>query len=625
MQFGTSKHDGPAYDSDYPMTRDVTTADVDGATVEIVRNYLNSAATEMQRTLTRTAYNTIIYEILDFGISLYDSDRNLIADSPGLSLFLGANDYSLEKGVQYVGEENLEPGDVLILNYPYWNSSHTLDVTLFAPIFLDEGNDTGGKQEDDGRLVGYAVSRAHWLDLGAKDPGYVLDSTDVHQEGVLFPGTKVYDGGEPNEEILDIIRFNSRLPEKVIGDLNAQIAALRTGTDRVEELHEKYGTETVESAIDQILDHGAETAREAVAYLPDGSWTAHDYLDNDGITTDPIEMAVEVTVDGEEFHVDFSGSSEQVAGPVNVPLGRTQAASKFCLKTLTTPDQAANTGHYDPLDITVPEGNLFNASHPAPTYTLWASILVVDVIYKALASGMPDRIPASSGGDVCSVMLYGEDTDTGEKFVEANNEGVGWGGTAGHDGSNALMHVVQTMVRNVPVEVFETKAPIAFDRLSLRQDSGGAGKHRGGLGIRRDYRITDEVEALTLIKKTRTDGWALDGGSPGARNVVVLDELEEDWAERVQVFADNSDLYEEGEHQKHVGMMRGTFQPGEIVSNRTGGGGGYGNPLDRDPERVLEDVIDGYVSRTAAREEYGVVITEDGGIDEDRTERIRRL
>ena len=223
-------------------------SNVDAATVEVIRNYLSSAANEMQRTLVRTAYNTIIYEILDFGISLYDAEMNLVADSPGLTMFLGANDYGLEKGVEYVGEENLEQGDIVIMNYPYWSSAHTLDVCLFSPIFHDD------------KRVGYAVIRAHWLDLGAKDSGYVIDSTDVHQEGLVFPGTKIYKGGEPDQEIFELLRYNSRTPKKVIGDVNAQIAALNTGKKRLRELHEKYGSDTIDAAVDSILSHGRRTA-----------------------------------------------------------------------------------------------------------------------------------------------------------------------------------------------------------------------------------------------------------------------------------------------------------------------------------------------------------------------------
>ncbi|AFK21025.1 hydantoinase B/oxoprolinase family protein (plasmid) [Haloferax mediterranei ATCC 33500] len=584
--------------------------DIDAATVEVIRNYLTSAATEMQRTLIRTAYNTIIYEILDFGISVFDKDLNLIADSPGLALFLGANDYGIEKAVEHVGEENMNPGDVLIMNYPYWSGTHTLDVLLFAPVFHDD------------ELIGYTTCRAHWLDLGAKDSGYVLDSTDVHQEGVLFPGTKVYKEGEPDPEIMDIIRFNSRMPEKVMGDLNAQIAAVRTGEERLRELYEKYGGETVEAAIDKVLEHGENTARTAVEDLPDGTWSATGYAD--GVNReagDLIKLRAEVTIDGDEFSVNFEGSSDQVDEPLNIPPGMSETICKLCFKTVTTPEEDSNGGQYEPLSIEIPENNIFNASYPAPTFTVWTGILGIDVVYKALAKAVPDRVPASTGGDLADIMLYGQNPETGRPFVEANNEGVGWGAGAAHDGANALMHISETMVRNIPVEVFENKAPIRFDQLSLREDSGGPGKHRGGLGIRRDFRILEPVGALSIIQKTRTDNWGMDGGDSGAKNVVVLDSDEDDFDDRVQVLVDNDDLHD-GDG-KHVGMFRGEFVPGEVISNRTAGGGGFGDPFERDPEAVRQDVIDGYVSREAAEEQYGVVVTEDDEIDFEATEARR--
>ncbi|WP_135822186.1 hydantoinase B/oxoprolinase family protein [Halostella litorea] len=585
---------------------------VDGATVEVIRNYLTSAATEMQRTLIRTAYNTIIYEILDFGISMYDADQRLIADSPGLSMFLGANDYGLRRTIEHLGEENLDPGDVVLCNYPYWSSTHTLDVLVFMPVFLDE------------ELIGYTASRAHWLDLGAKDEGYVLDSTDMHQEGVIFPGTKVYKGGEPDEEILDIIRFNSRIPDKVLGDLNAQIAALRTGADRMRGLHEKYGTDTVESSIDSVIDHGEETAREAVADLPDGTWSAVGHAD--GITSDKddlIRVEAEVTIDGEEFTVDLSGSSDQVDAPLNVPLGMSQTLAKLAFKSITTPKEDSNEGQYEPLTLEVPKGNLFNPEYPAPTFTLWTAFLAVDVIYEALAKAVPERVSASSGGDLCDIMLFGEDPETGRQFVEALNEGVGWGGNDARDGPNALMHIAESMVRNIPVEVFENKAPIEFDELSLRQDSGGPGKHRGGLGIQRDYRFTHPTGGLSIVQKTQTEGWGMDGGEPGAKNVVVLD-LDDGWEDRVQVLVDNDELYDAADDDlKYAGMFRGSFEPGETISNRSGGGGGYGTPLERDPEAVREDVLDGYVSPEGARADYGVVVSEDGEIDREATAALR--
>jgi N-methylhydantoinase B len=595
-------------------TESTADTDVDAATIEVIRNYMTSAATEMQRTLIRTAYNTIIYEILDFGISIYDRNLNLVADSPGLALFLGANDYGIEKAVEHVGEENMEPGDVIIMNFPYWSGTHTLDVLLFSPVFHDD------------ELVGYTTCRAHWLDLGAKDSGYVLDSTDVHQEGVIFPGTKVYEGGEPDEEILDIIRYNSRMPDKVIGDLNAQIAAVNTGKERLQELYDKYGGDTTEAAIDQIHAHGERTAREVVEDLPDGEWTATGYADGtDPDREEPIELRTTVRIEGDQFTVDFSGSAGEVDEPLNIPPGMTETVCKLCFKTVTTPDEESNAGQYDPLNVEVPEDNIFNASYPAPTFTIWTAIVAIDVVYEALAQALPEEVPASSGGDLCDVMLFGENPETGRQFVEANNEGVGWGAGVDHDGANALMHISETMVRNIPVEVFENKAPIRFRQLSLREDSAGAGKHRGGLGIRRDYEITQPVGALSIIQKTRTEGWGLEGGRPGAKNVVALepDADDEDWQDRIQVLVDNDDLYEDAEGTKYAGMFRGTFVPGEVISNRTGGGGGYGDPFDRDPEAVRDDVIDGYVSREAAREEYGVAITENREIDWEETESLR--
>ncbi|WP_228546399.1 hydantoinase B/oxoprolinase family protein [Halegenticoccus tardaugens] len=592
--------------------RTLLSSESDAATVEVVRNYLVSAANEMQRTLVRTAYNTIVYEILDFGLSMYDNEFNLLADSPGLALFLGSNDYSVRNTVEYMGAENLDPGDVVMVNWPYRSSSHTLDVCLFAPVF----------HADD--LIGYVASRAHWLDMGAKDAGYTLDSTDVHQEGILFPGTKVYKRGEPDEEILELIRYNSRIPDKVVGDLNAQIAALNTGKTRLQELYGRYGPETAKACFQQVFAHGERAAREAVADLPNGSWKAVDHADNDGLTEDPVRIGIEVTVDGEDLTLDFGPSADQTDGPMNIPIGRTQAVAKFCTKTLATPLEPANEGHFAPLTVEAPEGSLYHAIYPAPTFTQWSSTLAVEVVYKALAQAIPERLAASSGGDLCSIMLYGESPETGQKFVEANNEGVGRGATADHDGANGVMHIAQTNVRNIPIEVLENKAPIEFDQVTLRQDSGGAGEYRGGLGIRRDYRFTHPSGALSIIKKTQTEGYGLKGGDPGAKNVVVLQGGDDkEFMDRVTVYADNEHLYPDVTGQRHVGMMRGQFEPGEVISNRSGGGGGYGDPFDRDPETVRQDVRDGYVSRAAAREEYGVVLTEDDEIAEQATESLR--
>jgi len=553
---------------------------VDGATVEIIRNYLLSAVEQMRRTLVRTAFNPVIYEVLDFGISLYDARMRLIAEAPGITSFLGANDFAIVKGVEYVGVENLERGDVVMLNYPYWNSAHTYDALLFAPVF----------HGPDERPTAYLCVRAHWMDLGAKDPGYVLDSTDMHQEGLILPGTKIVKRGRIDREILEIIRFNSRLPDIVTGDFHAQLAAINVGERRVLEIYEKFGRGVVAQAVEQILDHGEQLARQAVRGLPDGSWTAVDWLDDDGISDEMIRMEVTVTIDGDRFSVDWSGSSAQVAGPVNMPFGATQSFTKVVFKGLTTPREPANAGHYRNLEVAAPPGNLFHAVYPAATFTLWTEMVAFELIHKALAQGLP-HIAASSGGDEPGFMALGV-LPTGDPFVISNNEGVGWGAAPDHDGANALQHLSTSVVRNTPIEVLEHKATLLHERMELRTDSAGAGRYRGGLGIRRDVRFTADGEVLSMKKKTKTRPWALAGGHEAETNGMTV--------------------YPGTPKERRIGMRRAPMKAGERFSNVSAGGGGYGEPLRREPERVVEDVLNGYVSPGAARAVYGVIVHPDG-------------
>lgn len=593
-------------------------ADPDAATVEVVRNYLSSAAKEMERTLVRTAYSTLIYEIKDFGLSLYDADLNLVADSTGLPLFLGANDFGVVNALDRVDVDELEPGDVIALNIPYETGTHPNDTLLVAPVFYETA------------IVGYGALRAHWTDIGGKDPGYILDSTSVHQEGLLLPGVKLVEGGEFNGLLVELLRTNSRAPETLMGDIQAEIAALRTGQDRFRSLCDKYGPATVEACIDRFLDHGETMAREEVAALPDGTWMGENTMDNDGITEEPIPIRAEVTIDGEAFHVDFSESADVVEGPVNLALGMTESACKFCFKSVTTPDEPSNAGHFEPVSVTAPEGNLFNATPPAATFTIWAGVLAIDAIYHALSKGIPERVPASSGGDLGDPGFYGREPYTGRQVWHQTNAGVGWGATEDHDGLNATQHMSMNNVKNIPVEVVENRLPVLVERSTLNRDSGGPGRHRGGLGSRRDYLFLDSFGALVIIKKSRTDGWGIAGGESGSKNVGILypntdeDDWREDWESRVTIYADNDDIHGNDDPETtYAGMFRGQFEAGERISYFAGGGGGYGDPHERPPERVRDDVLDGYVSREAAREKYGVAVTEDGEIDLETTDQLR--
>ncbi|MDA4128841.1 MAG: hydantoinase B/oxoprolinase family protein [Thaumarchaeota archaeon] len=563
-----------------------------GITAEIIRSHLDSAAEEMRRALIKTAFNPVVYDVHDFGISIYNNALDLISAAPGIPSFLGANDYAIQKAVSYVGAENLEAGDILMMNYPYWNSAHTYDATLFAPIFDPKTTE----------LWAYEVIRCHWLDLGAKNVGSVMDSTEMHQEGIVLPGTKVYKKGQPNTDVLEILKFNSRMPEAIFGDLNAQVSAIRTGERRLHQILQKFGKPMMRSAIDYILAAGEKASLEALEKLPHGSWKATDYLDDDGFTDDLIPMNVAVTVSSNEFKVDFTGSANAVKGPVNLPFGATQSICKIAFKGLTTPNASPNAGHYRPLKVEAPEGSLFHAVYPAPTFLLRAGTVALELIYKALAEGFKGLISASSGGDNPGFSMIGRRRDNGKLYWISNNEPVGWGAFATHDGGNGVQHHTVAVGRNTPIEVMELRTGMFIEQMQLTADSGGAGKYRGGLGVQRGIRFVEEGMFTCMIKKSKTRPWGIDGGGSPEAN-------------RMYIYAGKDD-------GKKVGTYRFQAQVGDRCILFTSGGGGYGNPRERDPELVLSDVLDGYVSPGAARSIYAVAVV-DGKIEYQETKKLR--
>jgi N-methylhydantoinase B len=565
----------------------------DSITVEIIRHGLLAAAEEMARNLCRTAYNTVVYEIHDYGIGLHDVSGDVVADAPGIAIFTRGNDHGIKKAVEFLGADAMAPGDMFVLNYPYWSSAHTLDPLVFAPIHVD------------GVLAGFASCRIHVLDLKQKDPGYVLDSTDMHQEGLFFPATRLYVAGVRNDEVFTIIRFNSRMPERTIGDLQAQVSACHTGVRRVQEIAAKYGAETLAGAMAAINDHGERLARLALAKLPKGTWSAHDFVDSDGVDVDRmVRLQVAVTVTDEEMVIDWTGSDSGVRGPINLPLGQTEALCSLVFKALTTPDTPVVAGNFRPLRVLTQPGSVMHAVPPMPTFTLWTGLLAGEVVLKALAEGMPERVPACSGGDVCSMMGLGVDPRTGQAWLEATNEAVGMGGHADGDGADGVMHLSEPGCRNNPVEVLETKAPMFIESYGYRPDTGGAGRHRGGVGVSRAYRFTAPATGICLVYKTRTKPWPIGGGSAGENNRIVLNP------------GTDLEVVQGGSYNR--------LDAGEVLVNDTGGGGGFGDPFTREPESVARDVRNGFVSVAAAARDYGVVI--DAGtftVDAASTARLR--
>ena len=537
------------------------------AELEILSGLFLSAAEQMRRTLVRTAFNAVIYEVLDFGISIADARGRMIAEAAGITSFIGANDYALRMLLEKLDLRTLRPGDVVILNYPYWNSAHAADALVMAPVFVDGG---GGLPDM------YLCVRAHWLDIGPKDAGYVIDSTDVHQEGLILPGVRIVKEGKLDEDIWKILEFNSRLPDAIRGDFHAQVASLRTGERCIRDIFGKFGKARVLEGIDELIEHAAWETRQAMKQFPHGVWSAEEWLDDDGVRDRKIRMAVEVTIDKERFTVDFNGSDRMVAGCVNVPYGATVTMARTYFKFLTSRNSPSNHGHYLALDVRADPGCLFHAVYPAATYMLWTTMVAFELIAKALAPAV-GWIPMSSGGDEPGFMAIGTHARTGKPFVVSNNEGIGWGATRTHDGATALQHPSTSTVRNTPIEVLERQANLFHEGLSLIPDSGGAGRYRGGLGVRRQVRATAETEVISMKKKSRTGGWGLDGGQPSStRNHMVL------WP---------------GEkRERTVGLYRAVLREGEQFVNYSAGGAGWGDPAERDPRAVARDLQNGYVS-----------------------------
>ncbi len=536
------------------------------AELEIISGLFLSAAEQMRRTLVRTAFNAVIYEVLDFGISIADRQGRMVAEAAGITSFIGANDYALKMLIKKLDLSSLRPGDVVMLNYPYWNSAHASDALLMAPVFID-GDD----------IDIFLCVRAHWLDIGAKDSGYVIDSTDIHQEGLILPGVRIIKEGVLDEDLWKILEFNSRLPDAIRGDFGAQVASLRTGEKCVRDIFGKFGKAKILDAIEELIDHADWETRQALKQFPKGSWSAEEWLDDDGITDRMIRMAVKVTIDDNNFTVDFNGSDPMVTGPVNVPYGATVTMSKTYFKFLTSPNSPSNHGHYLALDVKADPGNLFHAVYPAATYMPWTKMVAFELIAKALAPVI-DWIPMSSGGDEPGFMAVGKHARTGNTFVVSNNEGIGWGATHSHDGANALQHPSTSTVRNTPIEVLERQSNLFHEGLCLIDDSGGIGRHRGGLGVRRQVRVVAETEIISMKKKSKTVGWGLKGGQPSpVKNHMVL------WPGE--------------QREKRVGLYRVTLMEGERFINYSAGGAGWGAPEQRDQAATEFDLRNRYATR----------------------------
>jgi N-methylhydantoinase B len=574
----------------------------DPITVEVLRNALPAIADEMSHVLKRTSYNMMIYEVGDYSCAILDTAGNLLAQNGGgVSHFLADLGVVIRDGVQRI--KRFAPGDVILMNHQAVCGQHLNNMCVYTPFFWQ------------GELFGFTIIRAHWIDVGGYSTGFGAGSaaSDPWLEGLQFNQLKIYEAGKPNETVLALIADNIRYPESSMGDLEAQITACNLGLKRLEELFGKYGQATIEDSIEQIFAQTEAQCRQVIAEFTDGSYEFSTEFDDSAAATDgPLKIHVKVTIAGSDMIVDLSGCSPQRNSGIN---GRTLAAPYIAYKALTSPVEPVNEGSFRALKVVLPEGNFMMAKFPAPM-AAWSVALpsVIDAILAAMAPARKSMTPAAHKGAMGDNMtFFGTDPATGKRFVVQSTEGGGWGGRPMEDGPSASCTICQGDVRNGPIESLEQRFPIVVEQRKLRTDSAGAGQFRGGLGL--DVKVRNFVTGRWNITQTgrhRVPPWGLWGGKDGGKpDRLVLRAGENEWK------SVNANWYQVPAESR--------------VIIRSAGGGGWGDPLDRDPTRVIEDIRDGMVSAEVAREEYGVVAKLNGGegleavqLDRAATEALRR-
>jgi len=535
-------------------------------TTEVIRNAFLSIARQMNNNLARSAYTPIIYEMKDCSVGIFDAEARLLGQSPGLPMFLG----NLETGIVATtealgGPDGYRPGDVFMINDPYVVGSHTNDVVVFSPVFHG------------GRLFGFGATKAHWLDIGAKDAGRPVDTTEIFQEGYRLGPTHLYREGEPVTETIDFLMRNSRLPRSVWGDMHAQITACRTGERRLVALCDRFGAATVAAAAEAIFRQTERLDREAVAAIADGVYRADGSMDSDGPGGEPVRVSVSVTVAGEEMTVDLSGSNGPTLHSVNAPFPGTVAGVRLAYKCLINPAVPVTAGTFRNLTVVAPENTVFNAREPHATLHYYPPLgLMIDLVLKALAPALPGAVVAGQPADPMNVTIVGRRAD-GSRWVTGDATAVGWGAHAGGDGCNGLINYGAGDLKNYPVEVIESRYPLRVHRYGLREGSGGAGRHRGGLGIVREYELLEDgIEVSLWLERSKLPAWGLFGGGDGAPT--------------------RGEIEVGGEVEPVTKVNARRLPRGARVRVMTGGGGGYGPPSERPPAEVEDDRADGYIA-----------------------------
>jgi N-methylhydantoinase B len=571
-------------------------AKLDPVTLEVIRNALPAVANEMAVDLQRTSYNMMIYEVRDFCTALVNTAGELICQNVGgVSHFVADLGVIITDGMQRYSKDGFAPGDVIITNHQAVAGQHLNNIVVYTPYFYR------------GELLLFAMVRAHWIDVGGMSTGFGAGPTvaDPWIEGLQLDQLKIYEAGKLNETLYRVLKDNIRFPESSLGDMKSQMAACRLAARRMDELFDKYGRDTMLTAIAQIFDETESKCRNVVSKLANGVYEASAALDDDRVTLgEPVPIHAKVIIENGAMTIDLSGCSQERRAAIN---SRTLAGARVAYKALTGPLDPVNEGSFRALTVIIPEGTIMMARFPAPMAN-WSMIvpMVVDTIVAALAPAMPERVPAGHHGLLGgAVVFFGIHPRTARRFVVQSIEGGGWGGRPFEDGESGTVSVCQGDVRNGSIEGIELKCPVLVESRELRTDSGGAGKYRGGLGI--DLRVRNLVEGkwnFELVRRNQCPPWGLWDGKPGEVGIYLLREPQ----------------------AKEFRGMGGAHHPvpvGSEVIVRTGGGGGWGDPLDRDPASVRMDVQEEFISAQSAHDEYGVVLRDDLSIDQSATLKLR--
>lgn len=567
---------------------------IDPVRFEVLRNALLATVEEMGATLRRAAYSTNIKTRGDFSCAFFDPELRTIAQAFAQPSHLGSLAHIVPRAIRAYGVDTLAPGDGILINDPYLGGVHLNDITLVSPVFFQD------------RLVGYVANIAHHVDVGGGAPGSIGVSSEIYQEGLVIPPVRFVKGGQIDRDLFALIRSNFRGTREISGDFRAQTAANRLGAQRLEALLAQYGPEQFEAYLEELLRYAERRTAAAFARFPDGRFSAEMLMDGDGVTDTPIRLAMTVEIDHGRLSVDLTDCDDQRPSPTNATSSQTYSAIVYVLKCLIDPDIPVNDGFYRLVDIRSRPGSVVCARHPAAVAAGWEiAMQLCDLMFRALAPALPERVIAGTKGCVCNVAFGGVNPGTGEYFTYYETIAGGYGAALANDGMDAVQAHFQN-TENAPVEETEANYPVRIARYELIESSEGAGRHRGGLGVRRDYAFPGHTPSFSILSdKAKFPPWGLFGGGPARPAKYIL----------------NPD----GEARELPSKITFQLRPGDVVSVQTPGGGGCEPPWTRPADLVAADVALGKISVARAREAYGVVFDADRGMADEAATAARRV